>query len=125
MKAIKLLVKTAGFKYGDIVEIGAGKGKITSEIAEKLVKEGHAEEYGKGLSIDSKKGELESQLQTAKDQVTEAGAKLSAVVKEAEEAKSKIETLEAEKLELIALVTEAIELPKGTAPKGFDKFADL
>lgn len=45
MKNIKLSCKTAGFSFGEVVEVGDEVGQITLEVAEALVNEGLASVY--------------------------------------------------------------------------------
>lgn len=54
MKYIKLGCRTAGFKFGDIVEVGTGKGKISLKDAEALVKDGLAVEYAAPVVANGK-----------------------------------------------------------------------
>ena len=68
MTHIQLSCKTAGFSYGEVAEIGKGKGKIALEIATDLIKSGMAKAYedkiGQTLSAKETKviAELEAKV---------------------------------------------------------------
>jgi len=68
---IELKCKTGGFNFGDIVEVGKGKGKIEKEVAETLVKDGLAVIVNEKVTADAK--DLLSQNKKLQDEV----AKLS------------------------------------------------
>lgn len=59
MKKITLGCRTAGFQFGDTVEVGDGKDKISTKIAQGLVDDGLAkevvEQVAKRATDDSKK----------------------------------------------------------------------
>jgi hypothetical protein len=70
MKAVTILCKTAGFKYGDTPEIGKGKGKLSLEEAEDLVAKGLAKEVkvvvvGKSNETDLEKANADLVLEKA------------------------------------------------------------
>jgi len=51
---IQLDCITGGFSYGEIVEVGNGKGCISKKVAESLIEEGLAKEVNLKVSKDAK-----------------------------------------------------------------------
>jgi len=53
MKNIKLECKTQGFSFGDVAEVGNGKGQISLSDAKSLVKDGMAKQWDKPVNATS------------------------------------------------------------------------
>ncbi len=81
MKAIKLSCKTAGFQYGDIAEIGTGKGKIDAKTAEGLVKNGLATEVKEQVASSGDSDKIIAGLEGQVKTLTEEKAGLEGQVK--------------------------------------------
>lgn len=111
MKAITLKCKTAGFSYGDEVEIGTGEEKISSEDAQALVDNGLAVEL-KVKEISAKKG---------REAFTKLEGQVKSLTEEKDGLEGEVETLIEEKDILEKQLAEAINLPKGTEPEGYVK----
>jgi hypothetical protein len=86
MKTIKLLCVTRGLQFGDTIDVGEGKNKISEADALELIKENLAEEV-KPL-VDGSKEKLAKDLAVAEDKTKELEAKLAV-------AEDKIKELEA------------------------------
>ena len=80
MTHIQLSCKTAGFSYGEVAEIGKGRGKITLEIATDLIKSGMAKAYEDKISQTSsaKEAKLISELETKVAEMQKANEALAA-----------------------------------------------
>ena len=64
---IELKCKTAGFCFGDIAEVGKGKGKIEKDVAESLIKESLAVVVDEKVTADAK--DLLAQNKKLQDEV--------------------------------------------------------